>query len=300
MSQSAILFTIIVPTHNHSALLSYALASIAQQSLKNFEVFIIGDGATKETEAAAQKFCAHDARFSWFSFPKSKRTGEQYRHELITSKAKGKYIAYLADDDLWHSKHLQVMRDALETNDFCAALYASFYDDKTLKVKVHSISHPDDQETLKRGENFMPLSTVAHTKERYLQLPFGWRTTPLGTPTDLYMWQQWVNQKNVRFVDAQTLSVLNFPAPPRKNWSDNQREAELKHWLKAITSEKEWLLLHEKIVNYLLEQISEFKSMPEKERLKRYKAEDELNRLRDAKLVRLYIQFKALFTGAKF
>lgn len=300
MREPAVLFTIIVPTYNHGHLLPLALTSIARQSLRNYEVFIIGDGPSSEVEKIAQDFCSDDKRFHWFRFPKSPRTGELYRHKLITSQAQGRYIAYLSDDDIWHSQHLETMKDALSTHDFVAAQYISFFDRKNMRVKIHSISNPSDRDTLKRGENFLPLSTVAHTKKRYLELPFGWRTTPQGTPTDLYMWQQWVHEEDVSFFDAQTLSVLNFPAPPRKNWSDADRKAELMYWLKEISEPNAWLTLHKKMVTYLLQQISEYKTEPERERLKRYKAEDALNKLKDAKLIRLYIKLKKLFTGTEF
>ncbi len=45
-----------------------------------------------------------------------------------------------------------------------------------------------------RGMNHIPLSCGAHTLAAYRRLPHGWRTTPPELATDLYMWQQFLEQ----------------------------------------------------------------------------------------------------------
>src|SRR5215210_672377 len=57
---------------------------------------------------------------------------------------------------------------------------------------------PAYRESLLSGINFVALSSGAHTTEMYRRLPHGWRTTPAGIPTDLYMWQQFLSNPRCR------------------------------------------------------------------------------------------------------
>lgn len=282
------LFTIIIPTHNHAALLPWALRSLQNQSLSEFEAFIVGDGATVAVSQTAQRFVKDDARFSWFSFPKSPRTGEIYRHELITTKAQGKYIAYLADDDLWRPDHLVTLATKLKTHAFVAAKPITINEQGEVGAFFGLIADSRDRANFFKQKNFIPLSCAAHQRRAYSRLPYGWRSTPVGTPTDLYMWQQWADTEGITYADCDHFTVVNFPSPPRKNWSTQRRVQELKAYSHLISDTTGWLQLQEKMNTYLFKTISEYKHMPEEEKLKRLTAEDELQRLLDSKVHRTY------------
>jgi hypothetical protein len=71
----------------------------------------------------------------------------------------------------------------------------------------------------------------------YRRLPFGWRTTPAGVWTDLYMWQQFLAQPGCRSVSAARPTALTFPSPPRRGWTVEWRLAELEHWSGRIGDE---------------------------------------------------------------
>jgi hypothetical protein len=86
------------------------------------------------------------------------------------------------------------------------------------------------------GENRIPLSCAGHTLALYRRLPEGWRTTPAGTFTDLYMWQQILSDPGCRAVSGARPSVLNFPTPARLGWSVYERLAELDRWTEQLGS----------------------------------------------------------------
>ena len=44
----------------------------------------------------------------------------------------------------------------------------------------------------------------------YQQLPYGWRTTPEGTFTDRYMWQQMLRHPACRWYSSTTPTFLYF------------------------------------------------------------------------------------------
>ncbi len=74
------------------------------QSHADFEVLVVGDGCTDDSEAVVRG-CG-DTRVRWFNLPAN--TGSQWapnNHGLTA--ARGEYVAYLGHDDLWHPDHLQ-------------------------------------------------------------------------------------------------------------------------------------------------------------------------------------------------
>lgn len=106
------LVSVIVPTHNRPDRLVEAVQSILNQSFKNFEIIVVNDAG-----------CDVDATIAPLN------TGRQVvclRHEtnrgLAAARntglqaARGRYIAYLDDDDLFYPDHLQTLVDFLEAH----------------------------------------------------------------------------------------------------------------------------------------------------------------------------------------
>ena len=89
--------SIIVPTRNRAKLIPRAINSILRQTYKNFEIIIVDGHSTDNTKAVIDSY--HDPRIRYFlqEIPKN---GAQATNEGI-AKAKGKYIAFLDDDDEW-------------------------------------------------------------------------------------------------------------------------------------------------------------------------------------------------------
>ncbi len=83
------------------------------------------------------------------------------------------------------------------------------------------------------GSNFIPLPCGAHTLELYHRLPHGWRTTPAGTHTDLYMWQQILSVEGVRLASGEEATVLHFPSSLRGDRTMEERLDELARWSAA-------------------------------------------------------------------
>jgi hypothetical protein len=70
--------------------------------------------------------------------------------------------------------------------------------------------------------------------EAYLRLPEGWTTTPTGLPTDQFMWMKFARQPWCRIRSLQWPVSLHFPAPDRRDWTEQQRVDELARWTDII------------------------------------------------------------------
>lgn len=99
--------SVIVPMHNAERHIGETLASIADQTLINFEVIVVDDGSTDRSAAIVDEFCARDARFSRMTGPAIGSAGAA--RNVGMTKARGEYVAFLDADDLFAPSMLEKM-----------------------------------------------------------------------------------------------------------------------------------------------------------------------------------------------
>jgi glycosyltransferase involved in cell wall biosynthesis len=231
----AVKATIIVPTFNHGRIIKYPLRSILAQTEQSFEIFVIGDGLTEKLKKEIGAICKMDNRITLICFPKSLRHGEEYRHQIISHQAKGKYIFYLADDDLWLPEHLEQLLKALQNHDFVHSLHTGINPEGQISLLPTDLGLPIQRRwIIKRTEFGVGLGFAAHSKKYYLEQLQGWRTTPRGIYTDVYMWRQFAEKRSCRIAFVPRPTALHFAATERSEQTTGQREAELSAWFKKV------------------------------------------------------------------
>lgn len=103
--------TVIIATYNKSKVIPYTIQSVLQQSYEDFELRVIGDACTDDTERVVNSF--QDSRVFWHNL--AENSGYQSRpHNEGLRRARGRLIAYLNHDDLWFPNHLEVLVDTIE------------------------------------------------------------------------------------------------------------------------------------------------------------------------------------------
>jgi len=88
-------FSIIIPTFNRAALLREALASVARQTFRDFEVIVVDDGSRDETESVVNS-CDLPV-----TFLRQENRGPGAARNLAIQHSQGRYIAFLDSDDQW-------------------------------------------------------------------------------------------------------------------------------------------------------------------------------------------------------
>ena len=129
------LFTVLLPITRPPFMLPFAIESVLAQSVLEFELFIICDGAPPDTVACARDFARRDTRVKVFPFPKGQRHGEAHRHTVLEGAA-GRYVAQIADDDLWFPDHLAELEILLSKSDFGNLLHVFLQPDGTGVVDI--------------------------------------------------------------------------------------------------------------------------------------------------------------------
>jgi GalNAc5-diNAcBac-PP-undecaprenol beta-1,3-glucosyltransferase len=222
--------TVLIPTHEHVLSLRHSVASVQQQTLQDFELFIVGDGVSDAGRALITELVAADRRIRFFDFPKGPRKGEIHRHQAL-QHAQGRFIAYLGDDDIWLPNHLEVLGALLADADFGHTLQVGVDAKGGLVFLAADLENAAfRQRMLNKLFNRFDFTFAGHTTEAYRRLPHGWRTTPPDFPwTDLYMWRQFLAEPWCRARSAIVPTGINTWTHLRPQLSDRARAEELGH-----------------------------------------------------------------------
>ncbi len=228
------LVTVILPTFDHVDTLRCSIPTALAQTHANLELLVVCDGSPPAAHAIVAEFAVIDDRVRPFHFPKGPRNGEAHRHRLLLDEARGEWVFYLGDDDLWLPDHVERLLAWLlaEGANFgcCQPCWIMPGADVAAHRWVVDLAHPWYREELLAGRNRVPLNCGAHSMALYRALAHGWRTTPAGTPTDLYMWQQILKHSDCVATSAPWTTVIGVPASQRAAMDPAARLAELEAW----------------------------------------------------------------------
>ncbi|MBN2030548.1 glycosyltransferase family 2 protein [bacterium] len=243
--------TVIIPTFGNARFARWAIQSVQQQTIQELEICLICDGSPQEMISFFKEMGKEDPRLKIFIYPKSPRTGEPYRDEVIRQTT-GEIIGYCCHDDLWLPNHVQEVEEALKTCLFVHSIHASVNlprdvgDVNTLFSQVIWIDLRNQAivnkmlgkqripTLLGHFPNFFGLTAGAHTRESYLKLGEGWVTTPKRIQTDLYMWRKFLSAYGDQCSTIPRVTGLNFEKKLRKKWTEQERDQELKYYFEKI------------------------------------------------------------------
>jgi len=224
MNSKEVLFSIVLPTSiDRGVILPHSIGSVQRQTIQNFEILVIGDGVNEFTRSVILELAEEDKRIRLFDFPKHPRRGEEYRDQVLKNEARGKYVAYLCDRDLFLPHHLETMAIYLSQYDFASTLNYMMLEDK--EGMVYGRKNLDSWD----APSWL-LSCDGHTLDYYKKLPYGWRTTPQGVYTDRYMWDQFLRQKDCKAYCGMEPTVLWFKRGDHPGMSSEERKRELIRW----------------------------------------------------------------------
>lgn len=113
-------FSVVIPTRNRPELFEKALHSVLAQSCRDLEVIVVNDGSDDCAIESYRKIEAlHGDRVRWYHQPQRPNGhGQSYSMNSGALIAKGRFLAFLDDDDTWEdSQHLERARHFLASDD---------------------------------------------------------------------------------------------------------------------------------------------------------------------------------------
>ena len=114
-------FSVVVNTWNAAAFITDSLRSISAQSFRDFEVIVLDDGSTDDTEQLVNEW---RTRLPALKYIRQDHLGLPEARNRAIALAAGTYIAFLDADDLWMPDYLQrvfeVIRAVRDVDVICA------------------------------------------------------------------------------------------------------------------------------------------------------------------------------------
>lgn len=114
-------FSVIMPIYNAAETLCAAVQSVAVQTLSDWELILIDDGSTDGSLQLGKLVANADARIRCLGYANA---GPSTARNRGLEVARGRYIAFLDADDLWHSDRLKGFADLFEAKEDIGLLYS--------------------------------------------------------------------------------------------------------------------------------------------------------------------------------
>lgn len=112
--------SVIIPCFNQAPYLKEAVLSVIRQSYQNWEIIIVNDGSTDNSEDIAKECAATDSRIVYIAQPNH---GVSTARNTGIKASKGKYILPLDGDDTIETDYLARAVEYLEAHPECVCFY---------------------------------------------------------------------------------------------------------------------------------------------------------------------------------
>lgn len=148
-------FSVIVPTYNRPGMLKRALHSIDAQGFQDYEILVVNDGGENMTPITK-----HFPRAVYLAHERNR--GLPAARNTALKAARGEFIAYLDDDDIWFPNHLQTCWDALSSGQWFVYTDSYFWFNEREYRMVMSV---DYSRAALLKHNLTPAICVAHRRD---------------------------------------------------------------------------------------------------------------------------------------
>ena len=110
------LVSIICPSYNCAVFITKTIRSVRDQSYTNWELLIVDDCSTDNTDRVVAPYLQEDSRVRYFC--NERNSGAAVSRNRALREAKGRWIAFLDSDDLWEPTKLEKQVKFMEENGY--------------------------------------------------------------------------------------------------------------------------------------------------------------------------------------
>jgi len=127
--------TVITPTYNGEKFIERAIKSVLWQTFQNWEMIIVDDASKDNTVKIIKKYAEKDSRIKLIEL-KENTGGPAIPRTIACKQAKGEYIAFLDQDDLYYPTYLEFKIKYLDKHPEISILFsfAWSFDEKTKNI----------------------------------------------------------------------------------------------------------------------------------------------------------------------
>ena len=214
-------FTVLLPTHAHASTLGIAIQSVLDQSERDFELFVVGDGCDDASRAVVAGFS--DPRLGFFDLEKALGVGYASRNVALRVAA-GELIAYASDDDIMLPKHLELLGATFDTPKIqwahCRPLFVS--PDGLLIPEYATLKLGHARKLFMERVNLVSTGCIAHRRSLFDQA--GMFDETMESKGDWDLWKRMITEVGQHAIGFQRKpTMLHFNTDRRtgkaaENW----------------------------------------------------------------------------------
>lgn len=197
-------FSFVIPTYNRASLIGKTIQTLLNQSYQNFEVIVVDDGSTDNSEEVVNAF--DPSKVSFHKIPNCERGAARNYGAKIS---KGDYINFFDSDDLAYPHHLQTALDLIQKHNNPEAFHLHF-DIKSPEGNVirkpFSFTKPVNNLLLNNG-NVLSCNGVFLRRDIALQFPFS-ENRVLSASEDYGLWLRLSSRFNILNSAKVTSSIV--------------------------------------------------------------------------------------------
>ena len=221
------LVTVVIPTYNWSSVLRCAIESVRRQTYRDWELIVIGDGCTDDSERTVASF--DDSRIRWKNLHQNSGSQTAPNNAGI-EHAQGTYVAYLGHDDVWFPDHLARLVAAAETAGAGLAVSTCL----SLGLPRSNIRWLQPGSGFPQGGSVAP-SAVMHRRDLVAEVG-GWRDyRELSEPPDVEFVAR-LAATPLGWTETNVLTVCKFNSALRPNSYRECRSDEQQQALRRLSS----------------------------------------------------------------
>lgn len=238
--------TVIIATYNRSSVLPFSIGSVLRQSFTDWELLVVGDCCTDDSENVVRAFEAEYGetadgaqKIRWINLETNSGNQSAPNNEGVR-QARGELIMYLGHDDLMLPHHLETMVATLDSSETGVSDDESSTRIDIAHALVSWIFPPESRD----GSTFPPQicvtpSGVLHRRSMTQKLG-GWRDyREIPLPPDADLWQR-ARDAKLRFAFVPRLGIIKFPATARRDIYKTNDCHEQRHYFQRIGDEPDF------------------------------------------------------------
>jgi GalNAc5-diNAcBac-PP-undecaprenol beta-1,3-glucosyltransferase len=223
-------FSIVIPTYNRAHLIVPTIQSVLDQDFPDFEILIIDDGSTDDTEEVIETVFGHHEKIYYI---RKKNEERSIARNTGFQLAKGEYVIFFDSDDLLLPYYLTTLYEAIEKYPDCNFFATKYQIATNGEVSMNEIKDLAegfyDYRLLLRGSIFGTMVCVKRQIPNFY--PF---------PPEFNMCEDWIfNMLNLKehkiyLIDKVGMTIVNHDT---RSMANNQKAIEGR--LKAMQFIKE-------------------------------------------------------------
>lgn len=195
------LISVIIPSYNSAKYISTAIDSVLTQTYQDFELIIIDDGSTDNTQEIIQSY--KDSRITYIY---QKNAGPAVARNNGIRIANGEYIAFLDADDYWQDKKLELQINKFKENKDLGFVYTAINnvsaEHELINIMRYKSSNSHDliKQLLVNYAPVVPLPSSVMIKKAYLDNT-GLFDINLTTGEDWDLWLRLAAISEICYID---------------------------------------------------------------------------------------------------